>query len=124
MPQVCSKRSPTVSCSRLARFADEAVLHVAQALDLGLHDIAEFEEGVGALAHAATGPATENVAGFDRKNARGIFDLLFGREDELRGVAILLDLAIDGEADEQVHMVAHEGARHQKWPDRRGIVRP
>src|SRR5262249_33589321 len=98
------------------RFGDEAVAHLAQTLDLGLHDIADFEEAVGALADAATGPATENVAGFERKNARGVFDLLFGREDELRGVAVLLDLAIDGEADEQVHMVGHEGARTRNGP--------
>src|SRR5262245_65769799 len=104
------------------RFGDEAVLHLAQALDLGLHDIADFEEGVGALADAATRPATENVAGFERKNARGVFDLLFGREDELRGVAILLDHAIDGGAEETVTMVGHEGARHEKRPDRSEIV--
>ena len=120
---LAGKLSPcTVSCGRLGRFGDEAVAHLAQTLDLGLHDIAGFEEAVGALADAATGPATENVAGFERKNARGVFDLLFGREDELRGVAVLLDLAIDGEADEQVHMVGHEGARHQKRPDWSEIV--
>src|SRR5215472_17991414 len=106
------------SCSRLGRFGDEAVSHLAQALDLGLHDIAGFEESVGALADAATGPATENVAGFERKNARCVFDLLFRRENELRGVAILLDVAIDGKADEQVRVVGHEGARHQKRADR------
>ena len=41
-------------------------------------------------------PQLKNVAGFERENARGVFDLLFWREDELRGVAVLLDLAIDG----------------------------
>jgi hypothetical protein len=40
----------------------------------------------------------------------------------LQGVAVPLDLAIDGEADEQVHMVGHEGARHQKRPDWSEIV--
>src|SRR5205807_6871598 len=112
----------TFNCTVLDRFGDEAVLHLAQTLDFGLHDIAEFQEGVAALADAATRSATENVAGFERENARGVFDLLFWREDELRGVAVLLNLAIDGEADEQVRMVGHEGARHQKRPHWSEIV--
>jgi hypothetical protein len=61
---LAGKLSPcTVSCGRLGRFGDEAVAHLAQTLDLGLHDIAE-----------------------------------------------------------QVHMVGHEGARHQKRPDWSEIV--
>src|SRR5215475_9063949 len=54
---LAGKLSPcTVSCGRLGRFGDEAVAHLAQTLDLGLHDIADFEEAVGALADAATVP--------------------------------------------------------------------
>ena len=91
---------------------DEPVPHLAQVLDLGLHDIARREKGVRALADTAAGAAAENVAGLDCENVRGVFDLLLGREDELRGVAILLDVAVDREADEQIHMVRHEGTRY------------
>jgi len=62
-------------------------------LDLGLHHVADVDEGVGALADAAAGAAHEDVAGLDAENVGGVFDLLLGREDELRGVAVLLDRA-------------------------------
>jgi hypothetical protein len=85
--------------ARSGGFSYEPVSHLAQALDLGLHDIARLEEGVGALADATAGAAAENVASLDCKNVRGVFDLLLGREYELRGIAVLLDFAVDGEAE-------------------------
>ena len=44
-------------------FGDEPVAHLAQALHLGLHDVARLEEGVGALADAAAGAAAPSGAG-------------------------------------------------------------
>ena len=67
-------------------------------------------------------PQTKMSPASQGKNVGGVFDLLLGREDELRGVAVLLDLAVDGEADEQLHVVFHEGARHQVRPHRRELV--
>src|SRR6202035_708953 len=107
---------------RLGRLGGETSAHLAEVFDLGLHDIAGFEKTIGALADAAAGAAAENVAALQSEDVRGVFDLLFGREDELRGVAVLLDLAIHSEADEQVHVVRHEGARHQERSHRREIV--
>src|SRR6516162_8948841 len=101
---------------------DHAVAHLAQALDLGLHDIADLQERVGAHAHTAAGAAAENVAGLQGADVRGILDLLLGREDELRSIAVLLDLAVDGEPDEQIRVVWHEGARHQERPHGGKIV--
>src|SRR3984893_10639098 len=101
---------------------NESVSHLAQALDLGLHDVAGLEERVGALPDAAAGAAAENIARLERENARGVFDLLFGRKDELRRVAVLLHLAVDGEADEQAHMVRHEAPRHEKRSHRSEVV--
>src|SRR3954447_20531863 len=83
----------------------ERVAHLAEALDLGLHHVAGVDEGVGALADAAAGAADEDVANLDAENVGGVFDLLLGREDELRGVAVLLDRAIQRESDEQLHMI-------------------
>ena len=77
------------------RLGDELIRHLAEALDLGLHHVADVDEGVGALADAAAGAAHEDVAGLDAENVGGVFDLLLGREDELRGVAVLLDRAVD-----------------------------
>src|SRR5437763_6923692 len=112
-----------VSCSAgLGGFGNESVSHLAQALDFGLHDVAGLEERVGALPDAAAGAAAENIARLERENARGVFDLLFGREDELRGVTVLLHLAVDREADEQVHVVRHEDSRHEKRSHRSEIV--
>jgi hypothetical protein len=76
------------------------------------------------LADAAAGAAAEEIAGLQRENIRGVFDLLFGREDELQGIAVLFDLTIHREADEQVLVVGREGARHQKRPGRCEIVVP
>src|SRR5437588_7924676 len=85
----------TVSCSAgLGAFGNESVSHRAQPLYLGLHEVAGLEERVGALADAAAGAAAENIARLERENTRGVFDLLFGREDELRRVAVLLHLAV------------------------------
>src|SRR6266550_1129653 len=73
----------TVSCSAgLGAFGNESVSHRAQALDLGLHEVAGLE----------------------------------GR------VAVLLHLAVDGEADEQVHVVRHEHPRDEKRSHRSEIV--
>src|ERR1700730_18009273 len=120
---VTARHPGGVSCSAgLRGFGNESVLHLAQALDLGLHDVAGLEERVGALPDAAAGAAAENIARLERENARGVFDLLFGRKDELRGIAVLLHLAVDGEADEQVHMVRHEDPRHEKRSHRSEIV--
>src|ERR1043165_9575761 len=86
--------------NRALRLGDELVRHLAEALDLGLHHVADVDERVGALADAAAGAAHEDVAGLHAENIGGVFDLLLGREDELRGVAVLLDRAVEGEADE------------------------
>src|SRR5258706_11667991 len=61
---------------RSSGLRDHAVSHLAQALDLGLHDIARREESVGALTDAAAGAAAEDVARLDGENMRGVFDLL------------------------------------------------
>ena len=98
------------------------VAHLTQPFDFGFHHIAGFEESNGALADAAAGPATENVAGLEREDMRGIFDLLLGRLDELRCIAVLLEVAVHGQPDEQVHVVLDEGARHQKRPHGGEIV--
>jgi hypothetical protein len=82
----CALMSP-----RLRRLSNKAIAHFAEALDLGLHDVAGFEERIGALADAAAGAAAEEIAALKREDVRGVFDLLFGREDELRGIAVLLD---------------------------------
>ena len=110
------------STADLHRRGDETIAHFAETLDLGFHDVAGFEECVGALAHAAAGAAAENIAAVEGENVRGVFDLLLGREDELRGVAVLLDLAVDGEANEQIGVVAHKGARDKEGTHRREIV--
>src|SRR5262249_24565694 len=103
---------PAPAASRA--FGDEAVAHPAQSFDLGLHDVARLQEGVGPLADAAAGAAAEDIARLKRQDVGGEFDLLLRREDELRRVAVLLDLAVHGEADEQVHLVGNEGARHEE----------
>ena len=48
--------------SGLSGLRNKAITHLAEAFDLGLHDIAGVEKRVGALADAAAGAATENVA--------------------------------------------------------------
>src|SRR5579863_9515526 len=73
---------------RLLRLADEAVAHLAEAFDLGLHDVAGLEEGIGALADAAASAAAENIAAVERNYIRGVFDLLLGGENELRSIAV------------------------------------
>src|SRR5579872_1961918 len=114
------RRAARLRASRLV--LDEAVPHAAKTLDLGLHDVADLEERIRALADPAAGAAEENIAGFQRHDARGELDLLFRRVDELRGVAVLLGLAVDREMDAELHVVRHEGARHQEGPHRREIV--
>src|SRR6185436_17805225 len=94
--------------SRSALLGDEPVAHLAEAFHLGLHHVADLDERVGALADATAGAADEDVAGPQAKNVGGVFDLLLRRKDELRGIAVLLDLAIDAEADEQLHVIRDE----------------
>src|SRR5579863_4732422 len=107
---------------RLLRLADEAVAHLAEAFDLGLHDVAGLEKSVGALADAAASAAAENIAALQAENVRGVFDLLLWRENELRSIAVLLELAVDGEPNEQILVIQHERARHQERPHRSEIV--
>ena len=108
--------------SGLSGLRDKPIAHLAETLDLGLHDITDFKKRVGALADAAAGATAEEVAALQAQNVGGVCNLLLGREDELRGVAVLLDLAVHREPDEQIHVVAHEGARHQERAGRGEIV--
>src|ERR1700722_20486462 len=101
--------------SGLSGLCDKAIAHLPEPLDLGLHHVPHIEKRIRPLADAAAGAAAEEVAALQAQNVGGVFDLLFGREDELRGVAVLLDVAVHGEPDEKVHVVAHKGARHQEW---------
>ena len=50
----------------LSRLRNETIAHLAEPLDLGLHDVAGVEERVGALADAAAGAAAEKVAALQR----------------------------------------------------------
>ena len=77
-----------------------------------LDHVAGLEKRAGALPHPAAGPATEHIAALEREKVGGIFDLLLGRENELRGVAVLFDLAVHHQPDEQLHVIADEGARN------------
>src|SRR5436190_5778642 len=101
---------------------DQAVAHLTQAFDLGLHEVAGRQERVGALTDAAAGPTAEHVAGLEREHVRGVRDLLLGCEDELRGIAVLLDCAVDREANREIHVVADERARHQIGAHRGKVV--
>src|SRR5271167_1513636 len=71
-------------------FRYETISHPAERFNLGVHHIAGLEERVGALSHSAAGAATENISRLQREHVRGVFDLLFRREDELRRIAVLL----------------------------------
>src|SRR5215831_1014321 len=97
----------------LRGFINEAVAHPTQAFDLSFHDVAGRQKRVGTLADAAAGPAAKHVARLQGEHVRGILDLLFGGEDELRGIAVLLDCAVDCQADREIHVIADESARHQ-----------
>src|SRR5262249_20985294 len=97
----------------LRNLLHDVVAHPTQAFDLRLHHVAGSQERVGALADAAAGATAEHVAALEGQHIRGVLDLLLGGEDELRGIAVLLDGAVDGEADGQIHMIRHEGARDQ-----------
>ena len=61
-------------CSPLLRH--HLIPHLPQPLHLGLHHVADVEERVGALPHAAAGAADEDVAGPQAENVRGVGDLL------------------------------------------------
>src|SRR6202023_815106 len=80
--------------SGLGGFRNKAIAHLAEPLNLGLHDIADIEKRVSALPDAAAGAAAEEVTALQAQNVGGVCNLLFGREDELRGIAVLLDLAV------------------------------
>src|SRR5262245_29574425 len=88
----------------LRNLLHDVVAHPTQAFDLRLHHVAGSQERVGALADAAAGATAEHVAALEGQHIRGVLDLLLGGEDELRGIAVLLDGAVDGEADGQIHM--------------------
>src|SRR6185437_3952276 len=118
----CNDHSPLPASDYLSAILDEAVAHLAEALDLRLHHIAGLEEAVPALADAAAGAADEHIAGLERNDVRGVFDLLFRRVDELRGIAVLLHIAVHGEADEELHVIFDEGCRREERPGRREIV--
>src|SRR5262245_10874769 len=117
---------PALACRlrglSLGGFVDETVAHLTQAFDLGLHEVARRQERVGALTDAAAGPAAEHGARLEREHVRGVLDLLLGRENELRGIAVLLDCAVDRQADREIHMIADESTRHQIGAHRGKVV--
>src|SRR6185312_13580546 len=113
---------PSSCCSTSAAILDKAVAHLSKAFDLGLHHVAGFEECIRSLADAAARSADKHVAGLERQDVRGKLDLLFRRVDELRGIAVLLHLAIDGQADEAVHVVLDESRGNEERSRRREIV--
>src|SRR3954462_2995034 len=68
--RTCVHGVASVQGNRALRLGDELVRHLAEALDLGLHHVADVDERVGALADAAAGAADEDVAGLDAEGGR------------------------------------------------------
>src|SRR5690348_14941472 len=58
---------PSSCCDASAAILDESVAHLAEAFDLGFHDVAGFEECIRSLADAAAGTAHEHVARLERQ---------------------------------------------------------